>query len=1002
METKNYVSYKDKFNKKYGYTKGKSHTLAQVSKDTGVSLKGLQQIYNKGIGAYKTNPQSVRPNVKSKEQWAMARVYSAVMGGKASKIDSAELKMAKGGLVAPNGLKSNLTPLQYKLVRTPAFKAWFGDWENDPANASKVVDENGEPLVVFHGTDKKFNVFKKINQKFDNENYVSGMWFFSPPIGQSLTPQDREYFYDEGSAEYMAESWTENGFVLKCFLKVINPIEVDDYDRFLSEVRFGYMDEAIKNGQTDGYIIHGSLTDGNVYRDDINVFEPNQIKLADGTNTTFDGNNPDIRFEQGGVVELYQSNPDIRFNNGAELYSEISKEINEVDAFSNQDLTPMQIQYLNKKLLFFLSDKMNTLREIDINLWKELRQKQRNVKDILNIKDTNKGVAGYLNEKYAYHFTTIFNLIDIVEERSIGNWQELGDVISLTTNPLFGEVEVSGVKSWNEGMDIEKATFFSDLSVKIVFDLQKIKADGIKIRKGSGKTGTHFGEYELIIPTFSEEDKWWKYVSWIEIDKNKKEINTMLNYEWVKEMNIKDVMQLPINIWINNKEKQSTLGLELKKLGIEVREREKIDVEKYLFGNKKPKYSDGGLIAPNGKPSNLTPLQYKLVRTPAFKAWFGDWENDPKNASKVIDENGEPLVVYHADKKEWWLESKKIIFDAKKEGKNTNVYRRDCGGIYFTSNKRSALEFGNYVNSFFLNFRKPIFEDAQGYKVSNSMFLDTGCRDMVITNTWDLVESYRKNEDWMDVSIFVTSYSNRIKLADGTNKTFDGRNPDIRFDDGGKVNENFKSEKIKLSVLNKIKKLSKRILEIQKYNLGYEDDIYSYKGDLSFKERRKLFEEERKLNNELTEVTDNLSQEQCFSINDENFQALNSAGDYGYEDENYFGKGGMSLNTQTGENWYAKGGTERKYKLGGNVGQEITCQNCGWHWNTKDSANFDKYVCHRCDFDNSAFYSKAGLKKEKTGKVPREFRDDFTSEVEDKDWVETNLLSVHLTPIDKK
>ena len=32
------------------------------------------------------------------------------------------------------------------------------------------------------------------------------------------------------------------------------------------------------------------------------------------------------------------------------------------------------------------------------------------------------------------------------------------------------------------------------------------------------------------------------------------------------------------------------------------------------------------LLAPNGKPSNLTPEQYKLVRTPAFKAWFGDWE----------------------------------------------------------------------------------------------------------------------------------------------------------------------------------------------------------------------------------------------------------------------------------------------------------------------------------------------------------------------------------------
>ena len=146
---------------------------SEISKDTGVSLKGLQQIYNKGIGAYKTNPNSVRPNVKSKEQWAMARVYSSVMGGKASKIDANELKMEKGGLIAPNGKKSNLTPLQYKLVRSPEFKAWFGDWQNDPENASKVVDENGEPLVCYHQSNKKFT-------KFDYKlSYDGAIWFTS-------------------------------------------------------------------------------------------------------------------------------------------------------------------------------------------------------------------------------------------------------------------------------------------------------------------------------------------------------------------------------------------------------------------------------------------------------------------------------------------------------------------------------------------------------------------------------------------------------------------------------------------------------------------------------------------------------------------------------------------------------------------------------------------------------------------------------------------------------
>jgi len=65
----------------------------------------------------------------------------------------AEAMMSRAGtLRAPNGKPSNLSAAQWRQVRTPEFKKWFGDWENDPANASKVVDENGEPLVVYHGT----------------------------------------------------------------------------------------------------------------------------------------------------------------------------------------------------------------------------------------------------------------------------------------------------------------------------------------------------------------------------------------------------------------------------------------------------------------------------------------------------------------------------------------------------------------------------------------------------------------------------------------------------------------------------------------------------------------------------------------------------------------------------------------------------------------------------------------------------------------------------------
>ena len=98
-KTKTAKTWKQKYNKKYDNDLDASNSLSDIAEDTGVSKKGIQKIYNKGIGAYKTNPSSVRPNVKSKEQWAQARVYSAVMGGKASKVDKKELSMEKGGIM---------------------------------------------------------------------------------------------------------------------------------------------------------------------------------------------------------------------------------------------------------------------------------------------------------------------------------------------------------------------------------------------------------------------------------------------------------------------------------------------------------------------------------------------------------------------------------------------------------------------------------------------------------------------------------------------------------------------------------------------------------------------------------------------------------------------------------------------------------------------------------------------------------------------------------------
>lgn len=84
-------TYKNKFNAKYGFPKDTPHSIAEIAKLTGYKKSGLDTIFDKGLGAYHSNPGSVRPSVTSPEQWAAARVYSAVMGGKAAKIDAAHL-----------------------------------------------------------------------------------------------------------------------------------------------------------------------------------------------------------------------------------------------------------------------------------------------------------------------------------------------------------------------------------------------------------------------------------------------------------------------------------------------------------------------------------------------------------------------------------------------------------------------------------------------------------------------------------------------------------------------------------------------------------------------------------------------------------------------------------------------------------------------------------------------------------------------------------------------
>lgn len=104
-----------------------------------------------------------------------------------------------------------------------------------------------------------------------------------------------------------------------------------------------------------------------------------------------------------------------------------------------------------------------------------------------------------------------------------------------------------------------------------------------------------------------------------------------------------------------------------------------------------PRNSEGKLLVkPGGPASNLDERQYAQVRTKAFKDWFGDWENDPENASKVVDENGEPLVVYSGRPYKGTTDFSRTLKSQRNRYTHTNIIKK---GIYFTKDKEIAKSY---------------------------------------------------------------------------------------------------------------------------------------------------------------------------------------------------------------------------------------------------------------------------------------------------------------------
>ena len=179
--------------------------------------------------------------------------------------------------------------LEQAAPDTPEFKAWFGD--------SKVVDSDGKPLVVYHGTNGDITAFdaSKVKGRFPNSE---GFYFTSMPLHASVYADSiNNAAEDFNPNSRFIKPAAEGGNVMPAYVSLQNPkiLTVSAWGTLESRVDGdgGAQVRAAREAGHDGVIVKreaGDEWDGML----VIAFRPEQIKSATGNRGTFDPNDPNI------------------------------------------------------------------------------------------------------------------------------------------------------------------------------------------------------------------------------------------------------------------------------------------------------------------------------------------------------------------------------------------------------------------------------------------------------------------------------------------------------------------------------------------------------------------------------------------------------------------------------------------------------------------------------------------------------------------------------------
>jgi hypothetical protein len=216
------------------------------------------------------------------------------------------------GLVTDKSFSTgNLNNILYMPPTSKAFKGWFGE--------SKVVDEKGKPLVVYHGTDTQFNIFndgRSLGPHFGNidqaNDIVSGKKNANiKPVYLSIENPLR--LVDAGNDNANSFIQQLSGILSRAEIDRLYKLAPDSeaieikygsgskFDDVYRETNRKALLEVKKSLISKGYdgIVYKNEHEGKQSKlnpDSYIAFSPKQIKSATGNKGTFDSSNPDIRY----------------------------------------------------------------------------------------------------------------------------------------------------------------------------------------------------------------------------------------------------------------------------------------------------------------------------------------------------------------------------------------------------------------------------------------------------------------------------------------------------------------------------------------------------------------------------------------------------------------------------------------------------------------------------------------------------------------------------------